>query len=77
MQAVSFTTHLWSSDLCPTSLLSLTACWVDTVSHSTFTLQSAVLQANEFRGSRAGTSIAEKIEETLTWNFHKSNVNAV
>lgn len=44
---VSYTTDIWSTDMCPMSLLSLTAQRMD----SSFTLQKAVLQAKQFRGS--------------------------
>lgn len=55
---VSLTTDIWSSNVCPMSLLSLTAQWVD----SSFTLQKAVLQAKQFRGSHTGESIATAID---------------
>ncbi|XP_057192592.1 zinc finger BED domain-containing protein 4-like [Triplophysa rosa] len=78
VQTISFTTDIWSSDAAPLSLLSLTAHWVDTVTPSSFTLQSAVLQANEFRGSHTGTSIAESIEGMLVkWNISKSRVHVI
>lgn len=51
---VSLTTDFSSSNVCPMSLLSLTAQWVD----SSFTLQKVVLQAKQFRGSHTGESIA-------------------
>ncbi|XP_052393278.1 zinc finger BED domain-containing protein 4-like [Carassius gibelio] len=76
VHAISFTTDIWSSDVCPMSLLSLTSHWVDR--ESTFTPRSAVLHANEFRGSHTGTSIAEAIEEMLVkWKIPKSNVHVV
>ncbi len=65
VQSISFTTDIWSCDATQLSLLSLTAHWVDTVTPSSFTLQSAVLQANEFCGSHTGKSIAESIEGML------------
>ncbi len=58
---ISFTTDIWSSDVCPMSLLSLTAQWID----SSFNLQKAVLHAKHFRGSQTGESIAVAIEEML------------
>ncbi len=51
---ISFTTYICSSDVCPVSLLSLTAQWID----SSFNLQKAVLHAKHFRGSHTGESIA-------------------
>ena len=44
-QAVSFTTDMWTSDVCPMSAES--AHWVDTVSASTFAPQSVVLQSKQ------------------------------
>ncbi len=74
----AFTTDIWSCDVTPLSLLSLTAHWVDTLTPSSFTLQSAVLQANEFRGSHTGKSIAESIEGMLVkWNISKSCVHVI
>ncbi|KAI2648703.1 Zinc finger BED domain-containing protein 4 [Labeo rohita] len=78
VRTISFTTDIWSCDSTPLSLLSLTAHWVDTVTPSSFTLQSAVLQANEFRGSHTGKSIAESIEGMLEkWNISKSRVHVI
>lgn len=45
--AVSFTTGIWTLSHSPLSLSSLTAHWID----NEFTLQRAVLNAREFRGS--------------------------
>lgn len=48
------------------------------MSPSTFTLQSAELQANEFRWSRSGTLRDKKIEEMqIKWNIPKSNNHIV
>lgn len=58
---VSLTTDIWSSNVCPMSLLSLTAQWID----SSFTLQKAVLQAKQFRGLHTGESIATTIDGML------------
>lgn len=52
----SFTTHIWSFDVGPISL---------PVSPSKFTLQSAVLQVNNFHGSHTGTSITETMQAML------------
>jgi len=70
---ISFTTDIWSLDMCPMSLLSLTAPWID----SSYYLQKAVLQAKHFCGSHTGESIAVATEEMLnTWKLEKSKVNA-
>lgn len=72
VQAISFTTDIWSSDVSPLSLLSLTAHWVDI---ETFNLESVVLHANEFKGSHTGEAIAGAIENMLlNWNIPKSKV---
>lgn len=76
MDAISFTTDIWSSDVCPMSLLSLTSHWVDR--ESTFTPWSAVLHANKFWGSHTGTLIAKATEGMLVkWKIPKSNVHVV
>ena len=51
--AISFTTDIWSSDVCLTSMLSLTAQWIDT----DFKLQKILLHSQEFRGSHTATAI--------------------
>lgn len=58
---VSLITDIWSSTVCPMSLLSLPAQWVD----SSFMLQKAVLQAKQLHGSHTGESIATEIGGTL------------
>ncbi|CAI5678562.1 zinc finger BED domain-containing protein 4-like [Oreochromis niloticus] len=71
---LSMTTDIWSSDVCPLSLLSLTVHWID----SSFTMQKAVLQAKEFRGSHTGESIAAAMEEMLNaWEIPKNKVHVV
>lgn len=73
VRIISFTTDIWSCNSTPLSLLSLTAHCVDTVTPSFFTLQTAVLQANEFRGLHTGKSIDESNEGMLVkWNISKS-----
>uniref|UniRef100_A0A1A7YMD4 Zinc finger, BED domain containing 4 n=1 Tax=Iconisemion striatum TaxID=60296 RepID=A0A1A7YMD4_9TELE len=47
VKAISFTTDVWSSDVSPVSLLSLTAHWLD----ESFVLHSATLNATNLRGS--------------------------
>ncbi|KAF7652659.1 hypothetical protein LDENG_00093010, partial [Lucifuga dentata] len=71
---VSFTTNIWSSDVCPMSLLSLTSQWID----SCFTLQKAVLKAKQFHGSHTGDSITTATEEMLNaWKIEKSKVHVI
>ena len=48
---ISFTTDIWSSDLNQTSMLSLTAQWID----ESFEMKRAVLHAQEFPGSHTGS----------------------
>lgn len=51
--ALSFTTDIWSLDVSPTSMLSLTAQWIET----DFKLQKIAKQ--EFRGSHTAIAISE------------------
>ena len=46
---LSYTTDIWSSEVCPMSLLSLTVHWLDT----DMTPYSAALQAKNFPGSHS------------------------
>ena len=72
--ALSFTTDIWSSNVCPMSLISLTAQWID----DGFILQRVVLHAKQFRGSHTGQAIASTFEEMLkTWEIPKSSVHVV
>ena len=57
--SVSFTTDLWSSDVSPMSLLSLTAHWID----SNLTLHQVVLHASELRGSHTSEKIQTALED--------------
>jgi len=45
--ALSFNTDIWTSDVCPMLLISLTVHWVDSDTHG---LSSAVLQVKKYRG---------------------------
>lgn len=74
-EAISFSTDIWSSQVSPLSLLSLTAHWVDM---EKFVQESAVLHANEFKGSHTGEAIAGAIENMLlNWSIPKSKVSLV
>jgi hypothetical protein len=69
---ISFSTDIWSSQVSPLSLLSLTAHWVNL---ETFTPESVILHANEFKGSHTGEAIAGAIERMLlNWSIPKSKV---
>lgn len=71
---ISFTTDIWSSDVCPMSLLSLTAHWID----SSFKLMTAVLHAREFRGSHTAEHVRQEIEEMIEgWKIEKQRVHVV
>ena len=61
VKSLSFTANIWSSDVCPMSLLSLTAHGMD----SGYALQSAVLHAKELRGSHRSSVISASIKEML------------
>ncbi|KAL1277085.1 hypothetical protein QQF64_023758 [Cirrhinus molitorella] len=71
--ALSFTTDIWSSDVSPTSMLSLTAQWIDT----DFKLQKIVLHSQEFRGSHTAVAISEAFANMFdTWRIDRSKVHA-
>lgn len=73
--ALSFTTDIWTSDVCPMSLISLTVHWVDSDTHS---LCSAVLQVKKCRGSHNRTTIAASITEMLNnWQIHLKKVHVI
>ena len=72
--AISFTTDIWSSDVSPVSMLSLTAQWID----KDFNLIKAVLHSQEFTGTHSAAAISETFEKMFqTWNIDKSKVHAV
>ncbi|KAL3067486.1 hypothetical protein OYC64_017252 [Pagothenia borchgrevinki] len=69
-----FTTDIWSSSVCPMSLLSFTAQWID----SQFNLQHATLQAQNFRGSHTADRVREAIEGMLnSWGIDKPRVHVI
>lgn len=61
VQSLSFTMDIWCSDVCPMSLLGLTAHWVN----AGYALQSAVLHVKELRGSHTSSVISASINEML------------
>ncbi|XP_072569011.1 zinc finger BED domain-containing protein 4-like [Paramormyrops kingsleyae] len=72
--AMSFTTDIWSSDVCPISLLSLTVHWLDT----SCTPHSAMLQAKNFHGSHTGETISAAIKQMLDqWRIPLCNVHVI
>ena len=72
--AISFTTDIWSSDVSPMSLLSLTAHWVD----AEFNLKSAVLHAQECRGSHTADMIQAAIKKMLLdWKIDSKKVHVI
>lgn len=71
---ISFTTDIWSSDVSPMSLLSLTAQWID----SKFKLRTAVLHAQEFRGSHTAAALVMKYDNMLQmWQIPRERVHVV
>ncbi len=73
--ALSFTTDIWTSDVCPMSLISLTVHWVDSDTHS---LCSAVLQVKKCRGSHNQATIAASITEMLNhWEIPLEKVHVI
>ena len=72
--AISFTTDIWSSDVSPVSMISLTAQWIDT----DYNLVKTVLHSQEFTGSHAADVIAACFETMFeTWKIPKSQVHCV
>lgn len=71
---VALTTDIWSSSVCPMSLLSLTAQWID----ARFVLRRATLNAREFRGSHTAQRVQEAMGSMLdTWAIDKQRVHII
>lgn len=71
--AISFTTDIWSSNVSPTSMLSLTAQWID----RDFKLK-VLLHAQEFTGSHTSLVISQAFTDMLDrWKIDRSRVHAV
>lgn len=65
---------MWTCDVNPVSLLSLTAQWLD----KDFKLYRAVLHAQELPGSHTATLVCEAFEDMLQrWNITKQMVHVV
>ncbi len=72
--SISFTTDIWSPDVSPMSLLSLTAQWID----SKFQLHTAVLHVQEFRGSHTAAALVTKYDNMLqTWQIPGERVHVI
>lgn len=72
--SISLTTDIWSSDVSPMSLLSLTAQWIGL----DFKLCAAVLHAQEFRGSRTAAALVTKYNNLLqVWQIPRERVHVV
>lgn len=71
---VAFTTDIWSSSVCPMSLISLTAQWIS----SDYVLSHATLHAEEFRGSHSAERIQQVMEKMLNnWGLGKNRVHVI
>lgn len=71
---ISFTTDIWTSDVSPVSMLSLTAQWLD----EDFNLQQAMLHAQECPGSHTAAMICQAFNTMLAhWNITKDQVHVV
>ncbi|XP_065150533.1 zinc finger BED domain-containing protein 4-like [Paramisgurnus dabryanus] len=74
IQAMSFTTDIWSSAVSPMSLLSLTVHWLDT----SCTARGAMLQAKNFHGSHTSDTIAAAITDILDkWHIPLNKVHVI
>lgn len=75
VSTLSFTTDIWTSAVCPMSLISLTVHWVDSATHD---LCSAVLQVKKCRGSHNQATIAASITEMLNhWEIPREKVHVI
>lgn len=71
---ISFTTDIWSSDISPVSVLSLTAQWIE----ENFEMKRVMLHAQECPGSHTSAAIARALESMfIRWNITKDMVHAV
>ena len=71
---MSFTTDIWSSDVCPMTLLSLTVHWLD----ASYSPHSAMLQAKNFHGSHTGDAISAAIKAMLDqWHIPLTKVHVI
>lgn len=74
VKSMSFTTDIWSSDVSPVSLLSLTVHWLDV----NYVPHSAMLSATNFRGSHISDAIAAAIKGNLDkWQIPLSKVHVI
>lgn len=71
---ISFTTDIWSSDISPVSVLSLTAQWIE----ENFEMKRVMLHGQECPGSHTSAAIARALESMfIRWNITKDMVHAV
>ncbi|KAM9788033.1 zinc finger BED domain-containing protein 4 [Syngnathus typhle] len=74
VDVMSFTTDIWSSEVCPMSMLSLTVHWLD----RNHTPRSAMLQAKNFPGAHNGDTISTAIKAMLDkWNIPLNKVHVI
>ncbi|KAG9261302.1 zinc finger BED domain-containing protein 4-like [Astyanax mexicanus] len=72
---LSFTTDIWTSDVSPMSLISLTVHWID---RDTYGLCCAVLQVKKCGGSHNRATIAASITEMLNhWGIPLEKVHVI
>ena len=68
--AISFTTDIWTSDVSPMSMLSLTAQWVD----EDFVLRKVVFHAHECAGCHTAAAVSMAFENMFeTWKHEHMN----
>ena len=73
--ALSLTTDIWTSDVCPVSLMSLTVHWVDSDTHG---LCTAVLQVKKCRGSHnRATEQQPPLEMLNHWEIPLEKVHVI
>lgn len=74
VSSFSFTSDIWSSDVSPVSMLSLTAQWID----ADFHLRNVILHSQEFPGSHTAAALVTAYENMFqTWNIPKEKVHVI
>ena len=74
IKAFSFTTDIWSTDVCNNAMISLTAHWIT----ETFTRKSAVLHVQSFPESHTGTNICAMFTVMFErWQIERENVHII
>ncbi|XP_032358832.1 zinc finger BED domain-containing protein 4 [Etheostoma spectabile] len=72
--SISFTSDIWSSNVCPMSMLSLTAQFIN----QNFELKRVVLHSQEFSGSHTAEALAAAFSDMFrAWGIPKEKVHVI